>query len=277
MYHVMKKRRHIAEVNIKLCFPNLSEEERQTLVKSTFHNLYISLFETAMSWWAPKDKLRKMTTITGLENLEKAVAKGNGVLLVTGHFTCVDLGGSLIALFNPITAVYKRHKNPYFERKVRKAREGIVEQAIQHHNMRELIKALKQNKICWYAPDQDFGRKNSVFAPFMGVEAASLKATARIAKITGAAVVPFFPRRFNDGSGYHLTVLPELENFPTDDDVKDATVINTLIEEQVLLAPDQYLWLHRRFKTRPRGEPRLYGFAENSKHKNANKQQTQAG
>ena len=143
---------------------------------------------------------------------------------------------------------------------MRKNRLKHLDGLIEHRNVREYIKALKKGKVCWYAPDQDFRNKgSSVFASFMGVPASTLTAAARIAKMSNAIVIPFFPKRRLDGKGYDLEILPPIENFPTGDDDKDAALVNEIIAEQVAIAPDQYLWLHRRFKSRPEGEPALYG------------------
>jgi KDO2-lipid IV(A) lauroyltransferase len=154
--------------------------------------------------------------------------------------------------------MYKPHHNPLFESVMRSGRERHLEGAIARKDIRAMIRTLKNNKACWYALDQDFGYVNAVFAPFMGIPAATLVATSRIAKLTGCAVVPFFCQRLKDGSGYQLKLLPELENFPSGDDLADATRTNALIEAQVRQAPDQYLWVHRRFKNRPNRDEYIY-------------------
>jgi len=262
LYYIMKKRRHIAEVNIGLCFPHLDKTAKQHLVKSTIISVNISLFETALSWWGSPRTLSPLSHIDGIENLQSALEKGKGVILLSAHFTCLEIGGRLLSFQQPFAVMYKRHRNALFEHIMTRARENHYQHAIQRHDVRGMIRALKQNLVCWYAPDQDFGRKQSIFVPFLGVDAATITAPARIAKITGAAVVPFFPKRRNDGKGYQLTISPALSNFPTGDENRDAAYINQIIGEQVLLAPDQYLWLHRRFKTRPEGHATLYGFAD---------------
>ena len=161
--------------------------------------------------------------------------------------------------------MYKKHRNPLFEAVMKQARERNYERAIERHDVRGLLRSLKQGHAVWYAPDQDFGAQHSVFAPFMGVMCATLAAPARLAKLSGAPVVPFFPQRLHDGSGYRLILLPALKDFPGGDDVADATRINDVIEQAVRRAPDQYLWLHRRFKTRPPGAAPLYPARGNKK------------
>jgi len=264
---LMKKRHHIAEVNISLCFPQLDKTAKQRLLKSAIESVTISLFETALSWWGSRQTLVPLCHIEGLHHLQAALNNGKGVILLSAHFTCLEIGGRLLSFQQPFAVMYKRHRNALFEHIMTRARENHYQHAIQRHDIRGMIRALKKNSICWYAPDQDFGRKQSIFVPFLGVEAATITAPARIAKISGAAIVPFFPKRRKDGSGYQLTILPALSDFPSNDETRDAAYINQIIGEQVLLAPEQYLWLHRRFKTRPEGQAKLYGFADKSQKK----------
>ena len=259
MYRLASRRRHIAEINIDLCFPRLSAQEKKQLLKNTFKSAGISSIETPLSWWASNRRLRPLAHLSGAEHVARAQQQGRGVLLLGAHFTCLEIGGRLLTMDIPTINMYKRHRNPLFEAVMRKNRLRHLAGLIEHRNVRDFIRALKDGKVCWYAPDQDFGKKGtSVFAPFMGVQTATLTAASRIAKMSNAAVIPFFPRRRLDGTGYDLFILPPLENFPSGDDVQDATTINEIISEQVILAPDQYLWLHRRFKSRPAGESRLY-------------------
>ncbi len=254
MYRFIPRRRHIAEVNIGLCFPQLSKTEQKRLVKESFRSAGISVFEIAWSWWGARHKLEHLCHIDGLEHLQTAQQKDKGVLLFSAHFTCLEIGGRLLALHVPFNVMYKPHRNPLFEAVMRDGRERQFESAIDRNDIRVLIKTLKKGGTCWYALDQDFGYQNAVFAPFFGNQAATLVATSRIAKMTGCTVIPFFSRRREDGSGYQLTLLPPLENFPSGDDKADATLTNSLIENEIRKAPAQYLWMHRRFKSQPGGE-----------------------
>lgn len=259
LYRFAKRRRHIAKVNIDLCFPKLEPEQRQQLLKRTFQSVGISLFEIPLSWWASDRRLHPLAHLHGAEHVTKAQQQGRGILLLGAHFICLEIGGRLLTMDIPTINMYKRHKNPLFEAVMVKNRLKHLAGLIEHRNVREYIRALQQGKTCWYAPDQDFGSKgNSVFAPFMGVQAATLTAVSRFAKMGNAVVIPFFPKRRLDGTGYDLMILPALENFPSGDDVKDAETMNKIIQEQVILAPDQYLWLHRRFKSGPGGKTKLY-------------------
>lgn len=258
MFHSMRWRRRVAHTNIALCFPDLNPQQRDELLRACFRGVGQSLPETALCWWGRDEQLRSLCKLEGLEHLTRALEKGHGAILLSAHFTCLELGGRLLALHQPFHVMYKRHRNELFEAIMRGARERQFERAISHHDIRGMLRSLKEGKAIWYAPDQDFGRKHSVFAPFMGVTAATLTAPARLAKMSGAPVVPFFPQRLDHGAGYKLTILPALENFPGVDDVADAQRINTIIGQQVRRVPEQYLWLHRRFKTRPEGGQPLY-------------------
>jgi KDO2-lipid IV(A) lauroyltransferase len=264
--HFSARRRHIAETNIRLCFPELTPRARARLVRDHFASLGISMLEVAMGWWASERRLRTLGQVQGLEHLQQALAHGKGVILLSAHFTCLELGGRLLALHAPFHVMYRPHENPVLEHVQRSNREAHFERAIPRDDPRAMLRSLKQNKAVWYAPDQNYGHKHSVFAPFFGVPAATSTATARLARVSGAAVVPFFPIRRGDGRGYDLTLLPALEDFPSDDVAADTARINRLIEDHVRKAPEQYLWAHQRFKDRPAGSPALY--ARRTSHAN---------
>jgi KDO2-lipid IV(A) lauroyltransferase len=258
MYLAIPRRRHIAETNIRLCFPDLNEEERDAVVRKHFRAVGISVFEIGLCWWGSEAKLRPLCHIEGLKHLDTARSQGKGVILFSAHFTCLEIGGRLLAQHTPFFVMYKYHRNPLFEAVMRDGRERRFLGAIERSDVRGMLRTLKAGHACWYALDQDFGTVNAVFAPFFGIPAATLTSTSRIAKMTGAALVPFFVHRLEDDSGYQLTLLPALEKFPSGDDQADATLTNHLIETQVRKAPAQYLWMHRRFKSRPKGEADVY-------------------
>ncbi|MEJ2178936.1 MAG: LpxL/LpxP family Kdo(2)-lipid IV(A) lauroyl/palmitoleoyl acyltransferase [Gammaproteobacteria bacterium] len=257
-YMVAKRRRHIAEVNINLCFPNLDQKQKQQIVREAFESVGISTMEIPISWWASDSKLKPRRTIYGIEHIRKAQQQGKGVLLLSAHFTCLEMGCRLMTMEASIYGMYKMHRNEFFDRVMKEGR-GKHAKSIERRDVRKFIRTLRKGSICWYAPDQDFGRQNSVFAPFMGVQTSTLTATSRLAKAGNAVVIPFFPRRRKNELAYDVFILPPLENFPSGDDTKDAALVNELIAEQIVLAPEQYLWGHRRFKTRPDGEPDVYG------------------
>ena len=246
-------RRQIALRNLELCFPELSEAQRNDLLNENMRTMGMLLIETALSWWASDERLEKRVRYEGLEHLETGLAAGKGVILLTGHFTSMELGGRLIMLKTPCYVMFRPLKNPLFNAVMVKARTYHSEGIVLQDDPRAMIRALRKNKVVWYAPDQDYGRKLSIFAEFFGNTAATVPATARMAKMSGAKVVPFIPRRDADG-GYTLTLSPPLENFPTGDDVVDAQRINDLIEKEIRQSPAQYYWVHRRFKTQPEGK-----------------------
>ena len=253
-----RKRRRIAEINLGLCFPELSETERKALLKDHFRSLGMGIVETAMSWWTPESKLRPLAHIEGLEHLQAALARGKGVILLSGHFTSLEIGGRLLVLFTPFHVLYRSHKNPLFDAVMKRARERNFDKAIPREDMRGMLRSLKNNMPVWYAADQDYGREKSVFAPFFGIRAATITATSRLAHASGAAVVPFFQQRLKDGSGYLLQIYPALTDIPGATQETDTARINSILEDHIRQAPENYLWVHRRFKTRPKDEPNLY-------------------
>ncbi len=258
LYRLLPSRRRIARTNLELAFPELGTTERERLVRRVFRSGGISIFESGLSWWGDRERLEPLGHIDGLEHLQAAIARGKGVILLSAHITCLEIGGRLLSFHEPFQVMYKKQRNALFEALLKRTRESHYRRAVQRHDVRGMIRGLKDNMVCWYAPDQDFGRRNAVFVPFFGVPTATVTATSRFAAITGAAVVPFFPLRREDGSGYDLTLLPALSEFPSGDDEADTARLNRLIEEQVRKAPDQYLWLHRRFRTLPAGAKRIY-------------------
>ncbi|WP_442489054.1 LpxL/LpxP family Kdo(2)-lipid IV(A) lauroyl/palmitoleoyl acyltransferase [Halomonas litopenaei] len=252
------RRRHITETNIRLCFPELDPAAQARLVKQSFLANGIGIFETATGWCRDPEHLRHRVTFKGQEHMAKVQAEGKGALIIGIHFSTLDLGGALHSLFFPADVVYRPHDNPVFERFMTRARNGIFGTAIDRHDLRGVVRRIKTGHHVWYSPDQDFGRDASVFAPFFGVEAASIKLTAKIAKMTGAPVMPLIFHRNPDNRTYSLEYLPALDNFPSGDEVADAARINAVIEAAIRRHPEQYLWMHRRFKTRPRGEAKIY-------------------
>lgn len=257
MQPFMRSRAKVVRRNLELCFPEMSDVEREYLVKKILKNTGMMMIETAISWWASDRQLRRRVTYEGLEHLEAAKAKGKGVILLTGHFTSMEIGGRLIMLQTPAYVMFRHLKNPLFNAVMMRSRIYHSEGIVMRDDVRAMLRALRKNKVVWYAPDQDFGPRNSIFAKFFGVTAATIPATARMVKMTGAEVVPFVPKRNSDGS-YHIQIFPAWEAYPSGDDIVDAQRINDWIESQIRQMPEQYFWLHRRFKTQPDGKGRLY-------------------
>lgn len=253
-----KRRRHITDTNLRLCFPEKSEDERRALVRETFIANGIGILETATGWCRDPEHLRHRVTFKGQEHMARVQAEGKGALIIGVHFSTLDLGGALHSLFFPADVVYRPHDNPLFERFMTRARNRIFGTAIDRHDLRGVVRRIKSGHNVWYSPDQDFGRSASVFAPFFGVEAASIKLTAKIARMTGAPVMPLMFHRNPDNRTYTLEYLPPFDDFPSGDEVADAARVNAFIETAIRKRPEQYLWLHRRFKTRPKGEVSLY-------------------
>lgn len=257
-YWLMPGRRRVARTNLGLCFPELDTAARRSLLREHFRSLGIGVIETAMSWWTPTRNLRRLARIEGLEHLHAALDAGRGVILLSAHFTTLEIGGRLLSLHAPFHVLYRRHKNAAFEAVMQRARERHFEKAIPRDDMRDMLRSLKANMPVWYAPDQNYGAEHSVFVSFFGIPAATITATARLARISGARVVPFFQERLPGSKGYRLRLYPALENFPTDDETADTQRVNDLIEAEIRRMPAQYLWAHRRFKTRPPGTAPVY-------------------
>ena len=253
-YHLARERRHICEVNLRLCFPELSAAEQRHLVRQTFISNAIGLIEIAIAWYRNPEDFRDRVSVTGLENLDAAISRGKGVLLLCAHFTTLEFGGFLFNLFHKMDVTYRPNKNPLFEAAMYKGRIRHYPNVFDRKDVRGAMRSLKQGRILWYAPDQDYGAQHSVFVPFFGNPAATITATSRFASVNDSAVVFFRHYRNEDNSGYHLEFSPMLENYPSGDLEKDATFINEIVEAAIRKQPDQYLWLHKRFKTQAAGK-----------------------
>jgi KDO2-lipid IV(A) lauroyltransferase len=250
-YRLAARRRRITQVNIDLCFPGLSEQEREALVKQTFRANGIGVMELGVAWFRNPASFIPITRVHGLEHVDAALARGKGILLLGAHYSTLDLGGSLVTETIEADVMQRDHNNPLMNAVMTRARERRYGKALDSKDLRGLLRHLKNNRIIWYATDQDYGRKGIVFAPFFGIPTGSITATSRIADRSGCAVVPFSHFRREKEPGYDIHFLPPLENFPSGDDLADATLVNSTIENEIRKHPDQYLWMHRRFKTRP--------------------------
>ncbi len=252
----LASRRRIAAINLALCFPDKSERERRRLLRENIRAMGIGILEMGMCRWLPARRLRPLMHVEGLEHLERARTRGRGVILLSAHFTTIELSARLINLLIPITGMYRRNRNALIDHLIRDGRERHMEgRAIERDNVRGFVKALRQGRVIWYGPDQSSLTRFSEPTPFFGHPAQTPRATGRFARMSGAAVVPYFALRRADGRGYDLRIGPALDDFPGDDAARDATRINALIEEAVRAAPEQYLWVHRRFKKVPGWAP----------------------
>ena len=256
VFHVVRLRRHIVLVNLRLCFPEKTEAEIRALARAHFEALALGLFEVCTGWWARTEDL-PVHRIVGLEHLQAAVARGHGALLLTAHFTTLEICGRFMIEAYGMGGLYRDPNNPVLAHIMRGQREHHMTIAVHFDDLKGLVRALRAGHSIWYAPDQGKRTPGSEILPFFGVPAITNTATSKIAKMTGTAVVPFFGRREPDGS-YTLTIHPALENFPTDDASADAIRINQLLEAGIRLAPEQYFWVHKRFKARGPGYPEVY-------------------
>lgn len=241
-----KKRRHICDVNLAMCYPDMNNTERKALTKAHFESMGKGTIETFTSWFQSQKKFQPRFTFEGQDVVDKVLAKGRGCILISGHFSPLDICGSQMPRYMDVHPIYKLQKNPVMNWVMERQRQAIFSKTIERTNMREVLKSLKQNKAVWYAVDQDYGRKNSVFAPFYGHQCATIAHIGRIANMTNAPVVLYDYGRTDDG--YHLS-LTEIENYPSKDDVENATRINELMEAIIEPKKEQYFWAHRRFKT----------------------------
>lgn len=255
-YHVVPIRRHVVHVNLRLCFPELTEPERRRLARAHYRSLALGLFETCTAWWTDRARLPRHR-IVGREHLEAAMARGRGVIVLTAHTTTLEICGRFVTESFRFGCLYRDPNNPVVAAAMRRQRERRMTIAVHFDDLKGLIRALRAGHSIWYAPDQGKRTKQSEILPFFGVPAITNTATGKLAEMTGAPVVPYFGRREPDGT-YLLTLLPPLADFPTADAAADAIRINRLIEEQVRKAPDQYLWVHKRFKARGPGYPEVY-------------------
>jgi len=251
-------RRRVAQVNLALCFPELDGRARRRLLREHFAALGMGLIEMAMAYWESGPRLQRLARLEGIEHLQRALARKRGVILLSAHFTTLEIGGRLLSLGTPFHVLYREHKNPVIEGVMHRARTRNFDRAIPRQDLHALLQSLRENMPVWYAPDQDHGIRHGVFAPFFGIPAATLTATSRLARLSGAAVIPFIPTRLPHAAGYRLRLYPPLEDFPGASPEADTRRINALLEAHIREQPEQYLWVHRRFKTRPPGAPGVY-------------------
>lgn len=260
LYYLLKRRRHITEVNIQVCFPHLSATEQKALVKQIFANNAAAVVEAAVSWWWDQRKLASLVSFKNFELLEQAQAEGNGVLLVGGHFTSIEISSRLLSTRKSFAATYRKQKNALMDHVIKSNRHKFVDEVIERKQTRRMLKALKNGHILWYAPDQDYGRNYSVFVPFFGVPAATITATSKLIRFNDSALVFIAFHRRADNKGYELVFSrpKSFKEYPSGDDETDAITFNTELEKAIKKDPAQYMWAHRRFKSQPDGNREFY-------------------
>ncbi len=255
----------IARRNIELCLPEQTKEERERILRGHFRSVGTGIFETAIAWWSSDERIRKLTQLEGQEHLDAALARGNGAILLSAHFTTLEIGARALCARLPTNIMYRPTNNAVLERFLARNRGRQAKRAIARDDVRTLISALKSNEPVWYAPDQSYRKKGAEMVPFFNIPAATNTATSRLARMTGAAVLPYFPERLPGSRGYRMVIQPMLEEFPTMSPYEDARTFNALIEAHVRKVPEQYLWLHRRFKGLTADYPNYYGKGERRK------------
>lgn len=253
MHKVAARRRHIANVNIRLCFPEKTKTEQQTLVRQVFIDNGIGLIETFIAWFRAPNYLVSKTEFIGLDKVRALTTQNKGVMLLGAHYSMLDLAGSLLSNELKLSVSYRPQDNPVMNYIMERNRERLYDECLTRKDIRSFIRTLRDGNILWYAQDQDFGRKNSVFVDFFGHPAATITATSRIAKAGKAVVMPITYFRNADNRGYTITIHDPLP-IPTGDDEADARLANEFLEQQLREHPSQYLWLHKRFKTPPNPE-----------------------
>ncbi|MGI9328212.1 MAG: LpxL/LpxP family Kdo(2)-lipid IV(A) lauroyl/palmitoleoyl acyltransferase [Pseudomonadales bacterium] len=257
-YPLAHSRREIAATNLGLCFPQLTAQEQEALTRDCLQQVTLGTLELAVAWLNPGRDVRPYCTVSGAGHLRAAQSLGRGVVLVGGHYAVMDIIAQSLAELGGIDLMYRKNKQPAWEWLQMHGRGHYFEHIHERTDTRSILRALKQGRTIWYAADQDYGAKHSVFAPFYGIPAATITATARLARFNQSPVLLLSQHRRRDGVGWHLTFTPVVQNFPSGDDVVDATRMNALLEAEINKDPAQYLWVHKRFKTRPEGEAQVY-------------------
>ncbi|MFW1858527.1 lauroyl acyltransferase [Acinetobacter defluvii] len=258
-FKYLKSRRKTTVRNLEVCFPEWTVEQVQENARLVFVDMMLGVFETLNAWYSPQ-WFKDRVGIEGLQHIQTAQAEGKGVLLLGTHSTLLDAGGYLCAQYFEPDVVYRPQNNPLLDMLIYRCRATIYKAQIDHDDMRGLIRHLKEGDAIWYSPDQDFGLKQGVMAPFFGIPAATVTAHRRLLKISKAVAIPLYFYRHGDikNPQYRVLIEPAVENLPSAAELDDAIRVNKIIENQLRIAPTQYMWFHRRFKTRPEGYEKIY-------------------
>jgi KDO2-lipid IV(A) lauroyltransferase len=251
-------RRAIARRNIELCFPEMSPAERDALAYRHFEALGMSLIEIGIGRWASTRHLQSLSKLTGLEHLLDALATGRGVILLSAHFTTLEASGrALTAVAPPFDAVFRKNRSEFITELQRSGRELSADTIIEKRDIKSMIRSLRAGRAVWYAPDQSYDRKGSEVIPFFGVPSMHTTATSTLARLGDALVITYFPQRHADGS-YEMTMSPAFDNFPSGDPIADTKRYVQVLEEHIRKCPEQYFWIHKKFKNLPEGYPDYY-------------------
>lgn len=257
-FWLIAERRRVTRINLEKCFPQKSPSERERLARAHFRAFCRSFIERGILWWAPRARVERMVRIEGLEHLR--ALGGAPAILFAPHFVGLDAGGTRITCEVNLVSMYANQKDAKFGELLMRGRSRFGEQRMvsRQEGIRATLAAMREGRPFYYLPDQDYGPRDAVFVPFFGVSAATVPGLSRIARVAGAVVLPCVTRMLPGGEGYVLRIEPPWDNFPTADPLADTRRMNEYIERRVLEMPEQYLWMHKRFKTRPEGEARFY-------------------
>ena len=258
LYPFMHKLRSTAYSNISHCFPDKKQNQVNLLVKRHFEAIGVSFFETANAYYGSDKKIKKLLTITNENFFQDALKEEGGIILLCSHFMPLMLGSRALLINHTIANIYRPQNNKLFDRIMVKGYKKNGAVMIKSTDTRSIIKAINNSLPIWYAPDQDLGKNNSVFAPFFGIQTATASATARLAKNNNTRVIPYSFIRTK--KGYKMTFETPIANYPSNAPIQDATIVNQILEKQIIKSPEQYLWIHRRFKTRPNDEKNFYKY-----------------
>jgi KDO2-lipid IV(A) lauroyltransferase len=258
LYFLAAERRRVGAINLKLCFPELNDETRKQLLRDNFEMFGRSLIERTILWWSSAEYISSLIRVEGVEHFE--AIKGRAAILLTPHFVGMDAGGQWIAQHTDTVCMYANQKNRYLTELLLKKRSRFRNQRLysRQQGLRPILKGMRAGMPFIYPPDQDQGIRDGAFIPFFGVPAATMTSVPRIAQMTGAKVLPCITRLLPGTAGYVLTFYPVWENYPSGDDIADTRRMNEFIEDRAREMPEQYFWLHKRFKTRPEGEEKYY-------------------
>jgi len=258
IYALVGERRHVTLTNLRLCFPEWDENRRKRAARLHFQAFGRAFVEHGMLWWSSKERLQRLIRVEGVEHWQ-AVAD-RPVIWLAPHFVGLDMGGTRIITEWQGVSVYSHQKDPVLDRILLRGRTRFVTPVLfsRQDGIRPVVRAVRRGLPLYYLPDMDLGSRDSIFVPFFGVAAATVTGLARIAQLAGAVVVPAVTRQLPGGMGYVLKFYPAWSDFPTGNLAADVRRMNAFIEERVREMPEQYFWLHKRFKTRPPGEDKFY-------------------
>lgn len=260
LYRSFSSRRNVVIRNLETCFPEKSHTEIQALARKNFHETGKAVAATGLAWWAPRKRLDSLVGFEGEEHLDAALKTGRPVILLFGHCVALEIAGCYLASRYTVLDIYRKPKNKLLNAVMRNRRTRWGQGTLVEfkEGLKPVLRCLKNGHVFFYLPDQDFGRKRTIFVPFFGVQTATLTTLGKICKSTNAVVVPSFINQRSGAKGYEIIFEKMLENYPKGDDYTDALTMNQVTEQLIRRYPDQYFWLHKRFKTRPEGEPSFY-------------------